>query len=64
MASDGDKKNWAKDAFKKSHRGRMHRALGIPEDQKIPEDTMQSAAAGKMGERLRKMAQPVVNVNK
>jgi hypothetical protein len=62
MASD--EKEWAKDAFKESHKGRLHRALGVPEDQTIPDSKMREALSGKKGARVQRMAQAVHNVNK
>lgn len=54
--------HWAKKAFKKSHKGRLHRALGVPEGEKIPADKMAAALAGKHGEKVRKMAQAAKNI--
>ena len=34
------KKDWAANAFKESHKGRLHRALNVPEDQTIPEQKL------------------------
>lgn len=59
-----DDKHWAKEAFKKSHKGRLHRALGIPEDQPIPEDKMRSALSGRRGSEVEHMAQAAHNINK
>lgn len=59
-----EKKNWAKDAFKESHKGRLHRALGVPEDQTIPEDKMRAALGGHHGRGVQKMAQAAHNINK
>lgn len=56
-------KDWALEAFKKSHKGRLHRALGVPEDETIPEDKMRAALEGKHGEAVRKMAQAAHNIN-
>ena len=63
MAGNDDVK-WAKDAFKKSHKGRLHRALGVPEDQTIPEDKMRAALAGHHGRKVQEMALAAHNVNK
>jgi hypothetical protein len=61
--ADDDKPKFAKDVFKKSHKGRMHRALGVPEDQTIPEDKWQEALKGKHGPRVQKMAQGARNAS-
>lgn len=61
MAEKNEK--WAKEAFKKSHKGRLHRALGVPEDETIPEDKMRSALAGHHGPKVREMAQAAHNIN-
>jgi hypothetical protein len=54
---------WARQAFKKSHAGRLHRALGVPEDQNIPEEKMREALAGKHGRDVQMMAQAAHNIN-
>lgn len=59
-----DDEKWAKDAFVKEHKGRLHRALGVPEDETIPSDKMQAALAGKHGDKVRQMAQAAHNINK
>lgn len=59
-----EEKKWAKDAFKESHKGRLHRALGVPEDETIPEEKMQAALAGKHGSHVQHMAQAAHNINK
>ena len=56
--------NWAKSAFKKSHKGRLHRALGVDENETIPEEKMRAALAGKHGPRVQHMAQAAHNINK
>ena len=40
-------------SFKK---GGLHRSLGVPEGDKIPDDKMRSAKAGNYGEKARKQA--------
>lgn len=57
------KKKWAREAFKESHKGRLHRALNVPEDQTIPDDKMRAALAGHHGPDVRKMAQAAHNIN-
>ncbi len=54
--------HWAKQAFKPSHKGRLHRALGVPEGEKIPAAKMRAALAGKHGSAARKMAQAAHNI--
>lgn len=46
-------KNWIKGAIKKP--GALHRALGVPQGQKIPVKRVQAAAkkGGKLGQRAR-----------
>lgn len=55
--------HWAQGAFKKSHKGRLHRALGVPVDEKIPAAKMRAALAGKHGSAVRKMALAAHNIN-
>ena len=57
-------KKWAADAFKKSHEGRLHRALGVPEDETIPEEKLRAALAGHHGLDVQRMAQADHNINK
>jgi hypothetical protein len=59
-----EKKKWAKDAFQESHKGRLHRALGEPEDKPIPEDKMRAALGGHRGRKVQQMAQAAHNINK
>jgi len=59
-----ENKNWARDAFIKAHKGRLHRALGVPESDQIPAAKISEALAGKHGEAVRKMAQAAHNINK
>ena len=54
---------WAREAFKKSHKGRLHRALGVDENDTIPEDKMRAALAGKHGPQVQHMAQASHNIN-
>jgi hypothetical protein len=61
MADDG---KWAKEAFKKSHKGRLHRALGVDENETIPEAKMQAALRGDHGAKVQHMAQAAHNINK
>jgi len=46
-------KNWIKDAVKKP--GQLHKDLGVPQGQKIPQSKIDSAAKqkGKVGQRAR-----------
>lgn len=62
-AQVADKKKWAADAFKESHKGRLHRALGVPEDQTIPEEKLRAALAGHHGRAVQRMAQAAHNIN-
>jgi len=66
MASGAKKvvDRWARKAFKPSHKGRLHRALGVPVDQPIPEAKLRAALAGKHGSKVRAMAQADRNINK
>lgn len=63
MADDEKATKWAKDAFKKSHKGRLHRALGVDEKETIPGHLMQEALSGKRGPKVQKMAQAAHNIN-
>lgn len=63
MRNGGKVDKWAKDAFKPSHKGRLHRALGVPEGKKIPEAKMEAAEHSK-SPHLRHMAQAAHNINK
>ncbi len=62
-AQVADKKNGAADAFKESHKGRLHRALGVDPDKTIPEDKMRAALAGHHGRAVQQMAQAAHNIN-
>lgn len=46
---------WIKDAIKPSHKGALHRALGVPEGEKIPAAKM-AAAKNSKNPRVKKMA--------
>ena len=37
-------KNWIKDAINPKHKGALHKALGVPEGEKIPAKRMAKAA--------------------
>lgn len=58
-----DKEKWASDAFKKSHKGRLHRRLGVDENKPIPADKLKEALAGKHGPEVQHMAQADHNIN-
>lgn len=65
MAASNAKKavdHWAKQAFKPSHKGRLHRALGVPVGEKIPAAKMRAALAGKHGSKARAMTQAAHNI--
>ena len=49
------KKNFIQKAIPPSHRGDLHKALGIPKGQVIPHSTLEAAAkhSGKVGEEAR-----------
>lgn len=49
------KKNFIQKAIPKSHRGDLHKALGIPKGNIIPHDVLEAAAKrkGKVGEEAR-----------
>lgn len=66
MASKAQKvvDRWAQGAFKASHKGRLHRALGVPEGEKIPAAKMRAALAGMHGSKVQKMAEAAHNINK
>jgi len=55
------KKNWMKKAFGKN-KGGLHRALGVPEDEKIPKDKLNKAANSK-DSHLKHMAQAAKNAS-
>ena len=63
MAEEKQGAHWAKEAFKASHKGRLHRALGVDENETIPDDLMQEALSGKRGAKVQQMAQAAHNVN-
>ena len=47
------KGNWIRDAVR--NKGALHRALGVPEDEKIPDEKMKEAMKSKDG-KIRKEA--------
>jgi len=57
------KRKWAKKAFNPAHKGELHRALGVPEGQKIPAKKM-SGALSSADPHVRHMAQAAHNINK
>lgn len=60
--ADGKKpERWAAEAFKPSHKGMLHRALGVPEREKIPTSKMLSALHSKSN-HIRHMAQAAKNI--
>lgn len=48
-------KKWIQKAIPKSHRGLLHKELGVPMGKKIPKSKIDAAAkkGGKLGERAR-----------
>jgi len=58
------KKHWMKQAFNPAHKGRLHRALGVKEGEKIPASKLAAAKSGKLGPKVAKMANPVVTAKK
>lgn len=48
-------KNWISGAIEPSHRGALHRALGVPEGQKIPPGKMAQAKSSD-NPKVRRMA--------
>jgi len=58
-----EQKKFAREVFKTSHKGRMHRALGVAEDKPIPADKWQEALAGKHGPLVQHMAQGARNAS-
>lgn len=61
--SMAESKKFAREVFKQSHKGRMHRALGVAEDQPIPKDKWAEALAGKHGRDVQLMAQGARNAS-
>lgn len=59
MLADG-KEKWASEAFG-HNKGGLHRALGVPEDKKIPADKVTAATHSKSS-HLRHMAQAARNI--
>lgn len=49
------KKYWIQDALKNAKPGALHRELGVPEGETIPEGKLEKAAgaSGKLGKRAR-----------
>jgi hypothetical protein len=66
MASNAKKvvDRWARKAFKPSHKGRLHRALGVALDKPIPAAKLREALAGKHGSKVKEMAEADHNINK
>lgn len=56
--------HWARGAFKKKNKGKLHRRLGVAEGKKIPEKKMAAALAGKDGRLTQEEAQAAHNINK
>jgi hypothetical protein len=54
---------WMEKAFSK-HKGSLHRALHVPQGEKIPASKLAAAKAGKYGKKVAKKAQPVVTAKK
>lgn len=65
MASKAKKvvDRWAQKVFKKSHKGRLHRLLGVDPNKDIPAAKMRAALAGKYGTKAREEAQAAHNIN-
>ena len=42
-----EKKKWIQKAIPKSHKGALHRSLGVPEGKKIPAKKLKKAAKSK-----------------
>lgn len=62
MMADGKKPDkWASEAFVPSHKGRLHRALGVPEGENIPAKKMASALHSKSS-KIQHMAQAARNI--
>ena len=61
-AKGGGVDKWAAAAFKPSHEGELHRALGVPEGEKIPKKKMKGAL-NSSDEHVRHMAQAAHNIN-
>ncbi len=55
MQPDNNSGHWIQEAIPKSSKGRLHRALNIPEGQKIPEKRIEKAEHSS-NERLRREA--------
>lgn len=66
MAASKAKKavdHWARSAFRKSRKGKLHRILGVDPKKKIPADKMREALDGKYGKEAQKEAQAAHNIN-
>lgn len=50
----GQRKNFIKGAINKP--GQLHKDLGIPEGEKIPEDKIEAAASGQYGSKVSQRA--------
>ncbi len=60
--ADGKKpEKWAAEAFKPSHKGLLHRELGVPEGKKIPASKM-SAALHSRNPKIQHQAQAAKNI--
>ena len=55
-AAGGHVKKWIQKAVPESHKGRLHRALGVPEGEKIPPGKL-AKAENSEDPHMRKMAQ-------
>lgn len=53
--ADGGRTNWIQKAVPASHKGRLHRALDVPEGEKIPASKLAKAASSD-NPHMRKMA--------
>jgi hypothetical protein len=63
MAGMPKPKKWVQKAAPKSHKGRLHKALGVPEGEKIPPGKLAAAAKSK-NPHMQHMAQFAKNINK
>lgn len=63
LARGGHVDKWIQRAVPASHKGRLHRALGVPESEKIPEEKLQKAAHSS-SPHMRHMARFAENVKK
>lgn len=53
---------WMQQAFNPAHKGRLHRALGVPAGTKIPLSKLKSAQ--RKGGKLARMANPVLTARR